>query len=186
MAIIAGRKVKLFTLNANRELAKKISDTSGIPLSKVEVERFSDGEISINISESVRGNDCFIVQPTSTPVNSNLMELLIMIDALKRASARTINVLMPYYGYSRQDRKAKSREPITAKMVANVLQAVGVTRVMSIDLHAAQIQGFFDIPIDNFSATSLLASYFIRKKHLEDVVVVSPDQIGRASCRERV
>lgn len=183
MAVIAGRKVKLFTLNANRELAEKISNTSGIPLSKVEVERFSDGEISINISESVRGNDCFVVQPTSSPVNSNLMELLIMVDALKRASARTINVLIPYYGYSRQDRKAKSREPITAKLVANILQAAGISRVMSIDLHAAQIQGFFDIPIDNFSATSLLASYFIRKKELDDVVVVSPDHGGVTRAR---
>lgn len=180
--IIEGRKVKLFTLNANKPLAKIISEAAGIELSVAEVIRFADGEISINIEESVRGHDIFIVQPTSTPVNENLMELLIMIDALKRASAKQITAILPYYGYSRQDRKAKSRQPITAKLVADLLQTAGINRIMCIDLHAAQIQGFFDVPIDNFPAASLLAETFIDKK-LNDVVVVSPDHGGATRAR---
>lgn len=182
MSIIEGKKVKLFTLNANRPLAAKISEAAGIELSAVEVKKFSDGEISINIEESVRGHDVFIIQPTSSPVNDNLMELLIMIDALKRASCNQVTVIMPYYGYSRQDRKTKSRQPITAKLVADLLQTAGVNRLMCIDLHAAQVQGFFDVPIDNFPAASLLADYFI-EKNLEDVVVVSPDHGGATRAR---
>lgn len=182
--MLKGKKVKLFTLSANVELAKDISKSINLPLSEVEVVKFADGEFSVNIVESVRGHDVFIVQPTSRPANDTLMELLIMADALKRASARTINVLMPYYGYSRQDRKAKSREPITAKLVANLLQVAGITRIVSIDLHAGQIQGFFDIPIDNFSAMSLLASYAEKNIEIEgDIVVVSPDHGGVTRAR---
>lgn len=182
MALIDGKKVKLFTLSANPELAKEISETSGIPLTDVNVLRFADGEITVNMDESVRGCHTFIVQPTSKPVNEHLMELLIMVDALKRASASSIAVIMPYYGYSRQDRKSRSREPITAKLIADLLQTAGVNRVVAIDLHAGQIQGFFDIPIDNFPAGPLLASYF-KKKHIEDVVVVSPDHGGATRAR---
>ncbi|MDL2292595.1 ribose-phosphate pyrophosphokinase [Acholeplasma sp. OttesenSCG-928-E16] len=182
MSIISGKKVKLFTLNANRDLAEEISKQSKIPLSSVDVVRFADGEISINIVESVRGHDVFVVQPTSAPVNEHLMEVLIMCDALRRASAKTITILMPYYGYSRQDRKAQSRQPITAKLVADLLQVAGADRVICIDLHAAQIQGFFDIPIDNFPAAPMLANYFIKKK-IKDIVVVSPDHGGATRAR---
>nr|WIF89203.1 ribose-phosphate diphosphokinase [Acholeplasma laidlawii] len=134
-----------------------------MPLSNVEVIRFADGEITVNIEESVRGNHVFVIQPTSEPANDHLMEVLVLTDALKRASAASITIIMPYFGYSRQDRKVKSRQPITAKLVANLLTVAGVDRVVSIDLHAAQIQGFFDIPIDNFPAAPTLASYFRRK-----------------------
>ena len=182
MSIVAGKKVKLFALNANKQIAEEISKASGIPLSNVDVTRFADGEISINIDESVRGNHVFVIQPTSTPVNENLMEVLIMCDALKRASATSITIIMPYYGYSRQDRKAQSRQPITAKLVADLLQVAGATRVICIDLHAAQVQGFFDIPIDNFPAAPMLANYFIKKK-IKDVVVVSPDHGGATRAR---
>src|SRR3954454_3618057 len=135
--------VKIFSLNSNPGLAQEIVDFIGVELGKISVTRFSDGEVQINIEESIRGCDVFVIQSTSYPVNENLMELLIMIDALKRASARTINVVMPYYGYARQDRKARSREPITAKLVANLLETAGTHRVIAIDLHAPQIQGFF-------------------------------------------
>lgn len=183
MSNFEGKKVKLFTLSANRKLAEDISKTANIELSEVEVSRFSDGEININIKESVRGHNVFVIQPTSTPVNENLMELLIMADALKRASARSVTVLMPYYGYSRQDRKAQSRQPITAKLVADLLQTAGINRIICIDLHAAQIQGFFDVPIDNFPAAPLLADYFLHEKKLKDVVVVSPDHGGATRAR---
>ena len=143
---------KLFALNSNRPLAEKIANIVGVSLGKTSVDRFSDGEIRINIEESVRGSNVFIIQSTSAPVNDNLMELLIMIDALRRASARTINVVIPYYGYARQDRKVRSREPITAKLVADMLERAGATRVLVLDLHAAQIQGFFDIPVDHVIA----------------------------------
>jgi len=176
------KKAKLFTLSANKPLAESISKSAGIPLSKVEVIRFKDGEISVNIEESVRGNHVFVVQPTSQPANDHLMEVLVLTDALRRASAASITIIMPYFGYSRQDRKAKSRQPITAKLVANLLTVAGVDRVVSIDLHAAQIQGFFDIPIDNFPAAPTLASYFKRKR-LKDVVVVSPDHGGVTRAR---
>ncbi len=176
MAEINRKKFKIFSLNANRELAQEIADRIGVPLSDLTVNRFADGEVQVNINETVRGHHVFVVQPTHNPVNENLMELLVMIDALKRASAKTINVIMPYYGYSRQDRKAKARQPITAKLVANLIEAAGATRVMTMDLHATQIQGFFDIPIDDFRAMPIIAKYFI-DKNLEDIVVVSPDHV---------
>lgn len=135
-------QLKLFALNSNMRLAKEIAEVMGIELSKCSVSRFSDGEIQINIEESIRGDDVFVIQSTSVPVNEHLMELLIMIDALKRASARTINIVIPYYGYARQDRKARAREPITAKLVANLLETAGASRVITLDLHAPQIQGF--------------------------------------------
>ena len=167
-------KLKIFALNSNKPLAEKIAEAVGVPLGKISVDRFSDGEIRINIEESIRGDEVFIVQSTSAPVNDNLMELLIMIDALRRASAATINVVIPYYGYARQDRKAKSRDPITAKLVANLLTAAGADRVLTMDLHAAQIQGYFDIPVDHLLGQNLLANYF-NKLGLEDITVVSPD-----------
>lgn len=183
MSIIQGRKVKLFALSSNKVLAQEIADAANIEISKVEVVQFADGEISINIEESVRGHDVFVVQSTSKPANEHLMELLIMADALKRASAKSVTVLMPYYGYSRQDRKSKSRQPITAKLVADLLQVAGINRVISIDLHAAQIQGFFDIPIDNFPASPLLADYFSYHKRIDNIVVVSPDHGGATRAR---
>ena len=183
MSIVDGKKIKLFALSSNRALAEEISKAANIEISSVEVVKFADGEISVNIDESVRGHDVFVIQSTSAPANDHLMELLIMSDALKRASAKTITVLMPYYGYSRQDRKAKSRQPITAKLVADMLQVSGVTRVICMDLHAAQIQGFFNIPIDNFPASPLLADYFQYTKKLENIVVVSPDHGGVTRAR---
>lgn len=182
MSIVDGKKVKLFSLSSNKKLAQEISEESGIPLSECEVTRFADGEIGVNITESVRGHHVFVIQPTSKPVNDHLMEVLIFTDALKRASAASITIIMPYYGYSRQDRKAKSRQPITAKLVADLLQVSGVDRVICIDLHAAQIQGFFDIPIDNFPGMPLLASYFL-KCNLPDVTIVSPDHGGVTRAR---
>lgn len=184
MAIFNGHKIKLFSLSANKELAQEISNISGIPLSKCEVKRFADGEIGLNIEETVRGHHVFVIQSTQAPVNENLMELLIMIDALKRASAKHINVVMPYYGYSRQDRKAASRQPISAKLVANLLQIAGATRVLCMDLHAGQIQGFFDIPIDNFVALPILVEYFNEIIGDQKVVVVSPDHGGAVRARE--
>ena len=183
MAEVHGLKVKLFTLGSNPELAKEIADYMGIPLSQCTLSRFSDGEVSINIAETVRGHNVFVIQSTSEPVNDHYMELLIMIDALKRASAKTINVIMPYYGYSRQDRKALSRQPISAKLVADVLTVAGASRVISMDLHAAQIQGFFNIPIDNFEAAPILIRY-LKEKDLGDVVVVSPDHGGTTRARK--
>lgn len=180
--LINGKSIKLFTLSANKELAVEIAKQAKIPLSAVEVVKFADGEMTINIHESVRGQHVFIIQPTSAPANDNLMEVLILTDALRRASAASIAVIMPYFGYSRQDRKSKSRQPITAKLVANLLEVSGVNRVASMDLHAAQIQGFFEIPIDNFPAGPLLAAYF-KLKNLEDVVVVSPDHGGVSRAR---
>ncbi len=183
MSTIDGKKIKLFALSSNRALAEEISKTSGIEISNVDVFKFSDGEITVNIEESVRGHDVFIVQSTSAPANEHLMELLIMADAMKRASARTLTVIMPYYGYSRQDRKAKSRQPITAKLIADMLQVAGVNRLICIDLHAAQIQGFFNVPIDNFPAAPLLADYFLYSKKLKNIVVVSPDHGGATRAR---
>ena len=182
MATIHGKKVKLFSLNSNRQLAKEIADYVGIELSCCEVKRFADGEVQINIDESVRGHAVFIIQSTHKPVNENYMELFIMMDALKRASAQSINVIMPYYGYSRQDRKAAARQPISAKLMADLLQMAGADRVLCMDLHADQIQGFFNIPIDNFRALPILAEYFDEKK-LEDIVVVSPDHGGTTRAR---
>ncbi len=165
---------KVFTGNSHPELAEEIASIMGKPLGKATVTKFSDGEISVNLWESVRGVDVYIVQSTSDPVNDNLMELLIMIDAMKRASAGRINAVLPYYGYARQDRKAKARDPITAKLVANLIVAAGADRVLSMDLHANQIQGYFDIPVDHLVGLPILAKYF-QGKNLEDVVIVSPD-----------
>ena len=179
----ADPKLKIFALNSNRPLAQKIADEVGVELGKLSVDRFSDGEIQINIEESVRGDNVYVIQSTSAPVNDNLMELMIMIDALRRASANTINVVLPYYGYARQDRKARSREPITAKLVANMLQNSGVTRIVALDLHAAQIQGFFDIPVDHLMGAPLLADYFINEGVAANAVVVSPDNGGVTRAR---
>jgi ribose-phosphate pyrophosphokinase len=175
--------LKLFALNSNMHLAQEIAKVIGVELGKCSVSRFSDGEIQINIEESIRGGDVFVIQSTSAPVNEHLMELLIMIDALKRASAKTINIVMPYYGYARQDRKARSREPITAKLVANLLETAGASRVIMLDLHAPQIQGFFDIPIDHLMGVPILADYF-KNKNLEDIVIVSPDHGGVTRARK--
>ena len=183
MPELLGKKVKLFTLSSNKELAQEIADSLNIELAECEVKRFADGEINVQIKETVRGHHVFVIQPTTNPVNEHLMELLIMCDALKRASASTINLIIPYYGYCRQDRKARSREPITAKLVADLIQAAGADRVIAMDLHAAQIQGFFDIPIDNFLGLPILVDYLIEKK-FEDVVVVSPDHGGAVRARE--
>lgn len=180
----AENKMKLFALNSNLPLAEKIAERVGVPLSKSSVTRFSDGEIQINIDESVRGCDVYLIQSTSNPVNDNLMELLIMIDAVRRASANKINVVMPYYGYARQDRKTKAREPITAKLVANMLETAGADRVLALDLHAAQIQGFFDIPSDNLMGAPLLADYFLRHHLEKGSVVVSPDHGGVTRARK--
>lgn len=171
------KNIKIFTGNSHPELAQEIAEKLGLPLGKAKVGTFSDGEISVDINESVRGCDVFIVQSTCSPVNNNLMELLIMIDAFKRASAGRITAVMPYYGYARQDRKAKSRDPITAKLVADLITAAGADRVLTMDLHAPQIQGYFDIPVDHMLGCPILASYFVEKGLAErdDVVVVSPD-----------
>lgn len=175
--------LKIFTLSSNRQLAEEIANGVGVELGKSSVTRFSDGEIQINIEESIRGCDVFVIQSTSSPVNENLMELLIMVDALKRASAKTINIVMPYYGYARQDRKARAREPITAKLVANLLETAGATRVITLDLHAPQIQGFFDIPIDHLMGVPILSNYFKTKQFNDDVVIVSPDHGGVTRAR---
>lgn len=175
--------MKLFTLNSNPALTEEIADYLGIPIGDSSIQRFSDGEVQIVIDETVRGEDTYLVQSTAEPGNEFMMELLIMVDALKRASAKSINVVIPYYGYSRQDRKARSREPITAKLIANLLEAAGVDRVISVDLHAAQIQGFFNIPVDQLKAHWLLADYF-KKKQLNDVVVVAPENAGTARARK--
>ncbi len=166
--------LKIFTCNAHPELAEEIAQLLGVRLGKSTVSKFSDGEINVSIWESVRNADVYIVQPTCNPVNDNLMELLIMIDALKRASAGRINAVVPYYGYARQDRKAKARDPITAKLVANLIQAAGADRLISMDLHANQIQGYFDIPVDHLLGLPILSDYFAQKG-LEDIIVVSPD-----------
>lgn len=174
--MICGEKIKIFSGNSNKDLAKEIAESLGIELGKSEVNTFSDGEINVNIGETVRGNDVYVVQSTCEPVNNNLMELLIMIDAFKRASAGRITAVIPYYGYARQDRKAKARDPITAKLVANLISAAGADRVITMDLHAAQIQGYFDIPLDHLLGAPILAKSFIDKGLTDDnVVVVSPD-----------
>ena len=183
MSLVHGKEVSLFALNSNRKLAEEIAEFLGIPLADCSINHFADGEVNLDIKETVRGHECFIVQSTSEPVNEHYMELLIMIDALKRASAKTINVVMPYYGYCRQDRKAQSRQPISAKLVADLLTVAGATRVLALDLHASQIQGFFNIPIDNFVAMPVMVSY-LKKKQLDDVVIVSPDHGGAARARK--
>lgn len=168
------KEFKIFAGNSNQGLAEEIAAIMGKPLGKSTVSKFSDGEVSVSIWETVRGVDTYIVQSTCDPVNDNLMELLIMIDAMKRASAGRINAVIPYYGYARQDRKAKARDPITAKLVANLLSKAGADRVVTMDLHASQIQGYFDIPVDHLLGIPILVKYF-REKHLDNIVVVSPD-----------
>lgn len=172
----------MFACNSNLKLAEEIAQEIGVHLGDSEVMRFSDGEIQIRLNESVRGCDVFVIQSTSAPVNDNLMELLVMVDALKRASAKSINVVIPYYGYARQDRKARSRDPITAKLVADLIEIAGAHRVIAMDLHATQIQGFFNIPVDHLLGVPILGQYF-RSKNLDDVVVVSPDHGGVVRAR---
>lgn len=176
-------KLKIFSCNSNPDLAKEIANVVGVPLGDAEVMNFSDGEIHMRLNESVRGCNVFVIQSTSAPVNDHLMEMLVMVDALKRASAKSINVVIPYYGYARQDRKARSRDPITAKLVANLIETAGTHRVVSMDLHATQIQGFFDIPVDNMLGVPILGQYF-KEKTLDDVVVVSPDHGGVVRARK--
>jgi ribose-phosphate pyrophosphokinase len=175
------KRFKLFSLNSNQKLAAEMAELLGCELGKSSVSHFSDGEIQIHIEESVRGSEVYIVQSTSYPVNDNILELLIMIDALKRASVGVINVVIPYYGYGRQDRKARSREPITAKLVANLLETTGATRILTMDLHTSQIQGFFDIPVEHLYGVPILGQYF-QEMGLEDIVIVAPHNgsIGRA------
>ena len=180
-------KLKIISGNANIELAKQIVQKLGVDLSEAKVGHFSDGEIQVKIVDNVRGADCYIIQPTCSPVNENLMELLIIADALKRASAKRITAVMPYYGYGRQDRKSEPRVPITARLVANLLATSGITRVLTMDLHAGQIQGFFDIPVDHLYGTPVILSYFEEKKEkdkeFKDIVVVSPDAGGVERAR---
>ena len=177
-----GKNVKVFCANANRPFAEGVCRKLWLPLGDCTVTTFADGEVSLTINESVRGSDVFLVQSTCKPVNNNLMELLIMIDALKRASAGRITAVIPYYGYARQDRKAKARDPITAKLVANMLTAAGADRVLTMDLHASQIQGFFDIPVDNLAGNPIFVDYYAKKygSECENMMVVSPD-VGSVS-----
>ena len=179
-------ELKLLSGNSNIKLAQSVAKNLGINLTEADINKFKDGEISIKINESIRGKDVFIMQPTSAPTNDNIMELLIMIDACKRASAGYINAVIPYYGYARQDRKTRGREPITAKLVANLLTVAGANRVITMDLHAGQIQGYFDIPVDHFSAIRLLSTHFksFAYDKPEEFVVVSPDLGGVRRARE--
>lgn len=172
-----GKDIRIFTANSNPDVAAQIAQELGLPMGSSKVETFSDGEISVSINESVRGSDVFVVQSTSEPVNNNLMELLIMIDAFKRASAGRITAVVPYFGYARQDRKAKARDPISAKLVADLITTAGADRLLSMDLHCAQIQGFFNIPVDHLLGVPVLAPYFADKFGIgnKDVIVVSPD-----------
>ncbi|WP_428024796.1 ribose-phosphate pyrophosphokinase [Arcobacter sp.] len=176
------RGYRLFSGSANPEFAKKVAKYLNIEISPAKLTRFSDGEISVKITESVRGMDVFIIQPTCAPTNDNLMELLIMVDALKRSSAKSISAVIPYYGYARQDRKAAPRVPITAKLVADLLEAAGISRVITIDLHAAQIQGFFNIPADNLFGSIMFIDY-IKSKKLANPIIASPDIGGVARAR---
>jgi len=177
------KKIRIFTGTANPALAYEIVEHLGLSMGDAVVGRFRDGEINVRIGETVRGADTFVIQPTSSPADSNLMELLVMIDALRRASARSVTAVVPYYGYARQDRKNKPRDPISAKLVANLITAAGADRLLTMDLHAGQIQGFFDIPVDNLKALVTLSDYY-KKKGLEDVVVVAPDVGGVVRARE--
>ena len=177
-------KLCLMTGNANIELSQKIADYIGVKLCDAVVGRFNNGETSVMINESIRGKDIFIIQPTSQPVNDNLMDLLVMADACKRASAHSITAVVPYYAYARQDRKTRGREPISAKLVANLMVAAGMTRVITVDLHAAQIQGFFDIPVDHLGAAPVIADYFKQQENYrENLVVISPDLGGVTRAR---
>ncbi len=172
----------VFSGNANKTLAKKVCDYLSLPLGKIEISRFPDGEIDMKIMEDVRGADVYVIQPTCPPVNENLMELLIMVDCLRRASAERITAVIPYFGYARQDRKAEGRVPISAKLVANVITAAGVSRALAVDLHAAQLQGFFDIPMDHLYAAPVLVDYF-RRLDIKDLTIVSPDVGGIKMAR---
>lgn len=180
---MAENKLKIFTGNANPDLAKEIAQILRVNVGDAVVNTFSDGEIQVKINESVRGADVFVVQPLSYPANDHIMELLIMLDALKRASAWRITAVIPYYGYARQDRKIRARDPITAKLIADIISTAGAHRVLTMDLHAGQIQGFFNFPVDHLLAVPILADYF-RKKEIEDLVVVSPDLGGVTRARE--
>jgi ribose-phosphate pyrophosphokinase len=182
MVKLRGQEIKIFSGNANPALAKEICQRMNIPLGNAVVGRFSDGEINVQIVDNVRGMDVFVVQPTSSPVNRHLMELLIMIDALKRASAARITAVLPYYGYGRQDRKVQPRVPITSKLVADLITTAGANRVLTIDLHAGQIQGFFNIPVDNLFAAPVLLDY-CRGKKFNNLTVVSPDAGGVERAR---
>ncbi|MBO8172676.1 MAG: ribose-phosphate diphosphokinase [Bacillaceae bacterium] len=186
MANYRDPKLKIFTGNSNPKLAHEIAEHIGLQLGNAQVDKFSDGECQIVVNESVRGADVFVVQSTSAPVNQHLMELLVMVDALKRASAKSINVVIPYYGYARQDRKARARDPITAKLVANLIETAGASRVITMDLHATQIQGFFDIPVDHLLGEPILAKYFAEREdlNLDEVIVVSPDHGGVTRARK--
>ena len=175
--------ITVFALSSSKDLAKSIAEQLGTTVGKCDVHHFADGEILVEIGESVRGKDVFIVQSTSNPVTENLMEILVLADALKRASAKEVTAIMPYFGYARQDRKAKPRQPITSRLVADLLTVAGVTRVVTIDLHAAQIQGFFDIPVDEMQALPLICKYF-KNKNIEDLFIVSPDQWGATRARK--
>ena len=180
-----GKDIKVFCGNSNPKLAQDICKMMGTKLGEAEVKRFADGEVSVSLYETVRGSDVFVVQSTCKPVNDSLMELLVMIDALRRASAGRITAVIPYFGYARQDRKAKSRDPISAKLVANMITAAGADRVLTMDLHAAQIQGFFDIPVDNLLGNPVFVDYYAKKfgDKCEDMVVVSPDVGSVARAR---
>lgn len=183
--ITHGKNIKIFSGNANPKLAREIADILGVPLGKSEVGKFSDGEISVSINETVRGSDVFVVQSTSAPTNTNIMELLIMIDAFRRASAGRVTAVIPYYGYARQDRKSKARDPISAKLVADLIVTAGADRVLTMDLHAPQIQGFFNIPVDHLLGVPIIAPYYMKKFGVspEDVVIVSPDLGSVTRCR---
>jgi ribose-phosphate pyrophosphokinase len=182
--IAHGNKIKLFAGNGSQELAKEIAKNLGLPLGDIKVGKFSDGEVSVQVNETVRGCDVFLIQSTSTPVNDNLVELLVMIDAMRRASAGRITAVMPYFGYARQDRKARARDPITAKLVADILTSAGADRVLTMDLHAPQIQGFFDVPTDNLLGVSVLSKHIknLPFVNADNLCVVSPDvgSVGRA------
>ncbi|MCA9837696.1 MAG: ribose-phosphate pyrophosphokinase [Trueperaceae bacterium] len=182
--MVIGDKIKVFSGNANYELSESVAKCLGVELAEAKVSQFPDGETRIDIAESVRGSDCFIIQSTCAPVNHNIMELLVFVDALRRASAWRINVVIPYFGYARQDKKVSPREPITAKLVANMLEQAGISRVITVDLHAGQIQGFFDLPVDHLTALDIIGSY-LKKTDLSNSVVVSPD-IGRATEGRRL
>ena len=177
------QQLKLFSGTSNPELSERIAEHIGIPLGKVQIRRFSDGEIFVEVEENVRGMDVFVVQSTCTPVDENLMELLILIDTLKRASADRITAVIPYYGYARQDRKVQPRTPITSKLVADLLTAAGADRIVSIDLHAGQIQGFFNIPFDHLYANPIFLDYIMKERDTKNLVVISPDAGGTERAR---
>jgi ribose-phosphate pyrophosphokinase len=181
--LVNGEELKIFCGSANRGLAEEIAKCLGVNLGNCEVSRFSDGEIAISIGESVRGTNSFLIQPLCGPINESIMELLIIVDALRRASAKSVNAVIPYYAYARQDRKTKARDPITAKLLADLITAAGANRVMAMDLHAGQIQGFFNIPLDHLTAMPILANY-LKQKEIENGVVVSPDLGGVTRARD--